>query len=43
MHEHAVQGGIVVAVAGPPHPTEVSDEPWHGSIGSGSRGNIPPV
>jgi len=44
MHEHRVQGGIVVAVAGPPHVTQQGDdELWPGSLGNGSGGYLPPA
>ncbi len=44
MHEHRVQGGIVVAVAGPPQVTQQGDdELWPGSLGNGSGGYLPPA
>ena len=44
MHEHKVQGGIIVAVAGPPQVTQQGDdEPWQDSLGNGSNGYLPPA
>ena len=48
MHEHKVQGGIIVAVAGPPQvaPAKLEngdDEPWRDSLGNGSNGYLPPA
>ncbi len=47
MHEHRVQGGIVVRVAGPPQvaPAELEngdDESWPDSLGNGVGGYLPP-
>jgi hypothetical protein len=44
MHEHKIQGGIIVAVAGPPQVTQQGDdEPWQDSLGNGSNGYLPPA
>ncbi len=43
-HEHKIQGGIIVAVAGPPQVTQQGDdEPWQDSLGNGSNGYLPPA
>ena len=44
MHEHRVQGGIVVAVAGPPQIAPADDgKPAELVNGNGSKGYLPPV
>jgi hypothetical protein len=46
MHEHKIQGGIIVAVAGPPQVAPElengDDESWPDSLGNGSGGYLPP-
>ncbi len=48
MHEHKLQGGIVIAVAGPPQvaPAELEngdDESRPDSLGNGVKGYLPPA
>ncbi len=44
MHEHRVQGGIVVAVAGPPQVSPADDrKPAELVNGNGSNGYLPPA
>ena len=43
LHEHKVQGGIVVAVAGPPQVTQQGDDELRpDSVGNGSNGYLLP-
>ncbi len=44
MHEHRVQGGIIVAVAGPPQVAPADDgKPAELTNGNGSKGYLPPA